>query len=94
MSVKILHNGIILNEEEIIMEQANKKRQYVSDSVCMVALQGLRYVSKEDTNWSNKTDYNLEVSYKGLTKRFQYGTEKKLRDDMFDSISSALDKRA
>lgn len=68
------------------------RKQFVSDSVCIVALQGLRYVTKDDTHWSNKTDYNIEVSYKGLTKRFAYGTEQKMRDDMFDAISKELDK--
>jgi hypothetical protein len=67
-------------------------KQYISDDMCAVALAGLRYVSKEDISWSNKTDYVLEISYKGGTKRIAYGTEKMLRDSMFAALAAELNK--
>jgi hypothetical protein len=69
------------------------KRHYVSDGVCVVALQGLRYVTKSDTKWQERSDYYLECCYKGDTKQFKY-VSSDARDAMFDAISAELDKKA
>jgi len=68
------------------------KRPYVSDGVCIIALQGLRYVAKSDTKWMERIDYFLECSYKGDTKQFKYASRVE-RDAMFDTISAELDKK-
>lgn len=68
------------------------KPSYLSDDVCVVALAGLRCVTKRDDTWAQKTTYSLELDYKGLAKAFKYETAEP-RDSMYARICSELAKR-
>ena len=65
------------------------KLSYLTDSVCIVSLPGLRCVTKRDDTWVQNTTYSLELDYKGLSKSFKY-VSKDLRDLMYDRICAEL----
>ena len=67
------------------------KTQYLSDYFVTFAIQGLRWVSKEDKQaWGSLPEsYSLELVYKGEKKTVDY-SEKSLRDAMYERAVAAL----
>jgi len=68
-----------------------KRLQFVADDICVVALAGLRIVSKDDQTWASKTSHSLELNYKGTAKSFRYHSPEK-RDAMYEAIRAELTK--
>ena len=69
------------------------KQHHLSDTTCILALSGLKYVSKDDTRFPGTEFYYLNCAYKGHVTRIVY-TTKDARDAMFDRLAVALDEQA
>lgn len=65
------------------------KALYVSDTECIIALPGIRTVTKSDTTYSDRTNFYLEVEYRGSKKQVHY-KDGETRDDMYNKIRLAL----
>lgn len=65
---------------------------YISDNHHTVCLNGLRWITKKDQTWSNKTEYQLEIAYKGQLHTLRYDGLKD-RDKFYDQVKKALEVR-
>lgn len=66
------------------------KQHHLSDATCILALAGLKYVSKDDCRFPGNATFYLDCAYKGQVKRIVYATKDE-RDAMFDRLAAALD---
>jgi hypothetical protein len=69
---------------------------YVSDSQSIIALQGLRMVTKSDSYYASKGGrdaFYLELEYKGLSKKVEYANKEE-RDKTFGDLVLLLTQRA
>jgi len=67
---------------------------YLCDKVCVIALQGIRFVKRIDRQYRGPNGqyaaYQLEIGYKGCTQVFYYERRKELRDGMYWAIVKKL----
>jgi hypothetical protein len=67
--------------------------RFVTDDHIVVAIDGLRFVRKNNQRWSGEGErYILAVTYKGQEESHAYENEKE-RDDMYNRIRHALGER-
>lgn len=66
---------------------------YIADELLIVNMMGIRWVTKIDGVYIEKTGathkYYLEIQYKGSSRQIGY-KDQAARDNMFDRISTAL----
>jgi hypothetical protein len=68
------------------------KNLFVSDEQAIISIQGIRYITKEDSiayQLSTKSYYYLKIAYKGQEKNITYDDPKK-RDDLFNQLKTRL----
>ena len=66
---------------------------YVADDKALVTTQGLRWVSKTEHHYGERSTWSIEVAYKGQTKAIAY-EDQASRDAMYDAIVAAMPKCA
>lgn len=69
---------------------------YASDEQSIIAIEGLRMVTKSDSYYAAKGGrdaFFLELEYRGLSKRVEYAS-KETRDKIFSDLVLLLTKRA
>jgi len=67
---------------------------YLGDKVCVIALQGIRFVKRIDRQYHGPNgqyaSHQLEIGYKGCTQVFDYEHRKELRNEMYWAIVKKL----
>ena len=69
---------------------------YASDKQSIIAIEGLRMVTKSDSYYAAKGGrdaFFLELEYKGLSKRIEYASKEE-RDNIFRNLVLLLTPRA
>lgn len=67
-------------------------QQYVADGLVIICLSGLRWVSKEDSQFAGRSNsFYLEWNFKGSEHKQEY-PDKESRDKMYDKLVEALTK--
>ena len=69
---------------------------YASDKQSIIAIEGLRMVTKSDSYYAAKGGrdaFFLELEYKGLSKRIEYASKEE-RDNIFRNLVLLLTQRA